>query len=188
MGEVMGIFFAFYQMWREYMAPDEIVYFPNINEYIIFILSIYTVRICNSDICNNVINYLQIVLITGAGRGIGECLAKLFSECGATVVLWDINDVRPTLLFILFSDLAFSLGWYITTTHLQMYKHLPHSCMPLRLCSTCLKGVLHNPGAYTNVYPCWIIITHTALTTYKFNKGQVTYIIISSLLASDLTV
>ena len=61
---------------------------------------------------DHVINYLQIVLITGAGRGIGKCLAKLFSECGAKVVLWDINDVSTIFLFMLFSGLTFSLALY----------------------------------------------------------------------------
>ena len=59
---------------------------------------------------DHVSNYLQIVLITGAGRGIGKCLAKLFSECGATVVLWDINDVSTTFLLMLFSGLMFAVA------------------------------------------------------------------------------
>ena len=34
------------------------------------------------------------VLITGAAQGLGKELALQFSECGATVVLWDINETK----------------------------------------------------------------------------------------------
>ena len=36
----------------------------------------------------------DIVLITGAAQGLGKELALQFSECGATVVLWDINETK----------------------------------------------------------------------------------------------
>ena len=36
---------------------------------------------------------LQIVLVTGSGRGIGRSLALQFADLGATVVLFDINEV-----------------------------------------------------------------------------------------------
>jgi len=34
----------------------------------------------------------EIVLITGAGSGIGRLLSLKFASLGATVVLWDINE------------------------------------------------------------------------------------------------
>lgn len=34
----------------------------------------------------------EIVLITGAGSGIGRLLSLKFASLGATVVLWDINQ------------------------------------------------------------------------------------------------
>ena len=34
----------------------------------------------------------DIALVTGAGQGLGKQLAYRLSECGATVVLWDINE------------------------------------------------------------------------------------------------
>ncbi|XP_033640170.1 epidermal retinol dehydrogenase 2-like [Asterias rubens] len=34
----------------------------------------------------------EIVLITGAGSGIGRLLAHKFSDLGATLVLWDVNE------------------------------------------------------------------------------------------------
>ncbi len=34
----------------------------------------------------------KIVLVTGAASGIGEAIARLFHDEGATVVLSDIND------------------------------------------------------------------------------------------------
>lgn len=33
----------------------------------------------------------DICLITGAGQGLGRELALKFAECGATIILWDIN-------------------------------------------------------------------------------------------------
>ena len=34
----------------------------------------------------------DVCVITGAGRGLGRELALKFAACGATVVLWDINE------------------------------------------------------------------------------------------------
>ena len=35
----------------------------------------------------------EVVLVTGAGHGIGRCLAIQFAELGCKLVLWDINKV-----------------------------------------------------------------------------------------------
>lgn len=34
----------------------------------------------------------DIVLVTGAAQGLGRAIALRFADCGATVVLWDINE------------------------------------------------------------------------------------------------
>ena len=34
----------------------------------------------------------DVCLVTGAGHGLGRLLAMKFAECGATMVLWDINE------------------------------------------------------------------------------------------------
>lgn len=34
----------------------------------------------------------EVVLITGAGHGIGKEMALQYSELGATIVCWDINE------------------------------------------------------------------------------------------------
>ena len=36
----------------------------------------------------------DIVLVTGAAQGLGREIATRFAECGATVVLWDINEEK----------------------------------------------------------------------------------------------
>jgi all-trans-retinol dehydrogenase (NAD+) len=36
----------------------------------------------------------DIVLITGGAQGLGKELAMQFSECGATVILWDIDEAK----------------------------------------------------------------------------------------------
>lgn len=36
----------------------------------------------------------EIVLVTGAAQGIGKALARAFASCGATLVLWDINEQK----------------------------------------------------------------------------------------------
>ncbi len=38
----------------------------------------------------------KVALVTGAAQGIGEAIARLFAEEGATVVLGDVNDERGT--------------------------------------------------------------------------------------------
>ena len=38
----------------------------------------------------------QVVLITGAGQGIGRQLALKFAREGANLALWDINEVRSS--------------------------------------------------------------------------------------------
>ena len=34
----------------------------------------------------------DVCLVTGAGQGLGRLLALKYAECGATMVLWDINE------------------------------------------------------------------------------------------------
>lgn len=36
----------------------------------------------------------EIVLVTGAAQGIGKALARAFASCGATIILWDINEQK----------------------------------------------------------------------------------------------
>ena len=36
----------------------------------------------------------DIVLVTGAAQGLGREIALRFADCGATVVLWDINEEK----------------------------------------------------------------------------------------------
>ena len=36
----------------------------------------------------------EIVLVTGAAQGIGKALARAFASCGATLVLWDIDEPK----------------------------------------------------------------------------------------------
>ena len=40
----------------------------------------------------------KVVLITGAAGGIGTCLASLFAQEGADIILWDIVEPSPALL------------------------------------------------------------------------------------------
>ena len=37
---------------------------------------------------------MQVVLVTGAAQGLGKELAIKFSNAGGRLVLWDINEVR----------------------------------------------------------------------------------------------
>uniref|UniRef100_A0A4W6D613 Uncharacterized protein n=1 Tax=Lates calcarifer TaxID=8187 RepID=A0A4W6D613_LATCA len=41
---------------------------------------------------------LRLVLITGAGGGLGRLFAQEFTKHGAEVVLWDVNEVGTFLL------------------------------------------------------------------------------------------
>lgn len=42
----------------------------------------------------------EIVLITGAGKGLGRELSLRFAKLGATVVIWDINKVSTLCPFV----------------------------------------------------------------------------------------
>ncbi|GFU40143.1 hypothetical protein NPIL_85841 [Nephila pilipes] len=44
----------------------------------------------------------EIVLLTGAGHGLGKEVAFRLAELGPTLVLWDINQVRVLYYYIFY--------------------------------------------------------------------------------------
>jgi all-trans-retinol dehydrogenase (NAD+) len=57
------------------------------------ILDFFT-RLCRKKSTLNLNFTHDIVLITGGAQGLGKELAMQFSECGATVILWDIDEAK----------------------------------------------------------------------------------------------
>ena len=69
-----------------------------------------TMSITLSRTCEQFRFPIHVVLITGAGQGIGKCLALQFGEIGAKLALWDINEVyiyfELKIYFFPFTDLS----------------------------------------------------------------------------------
>ena len=41
----------------------------------------------------------DVALVTGAGQGLGRHLALLLADCGATLVLWDIDKEKVRVMY-----------------------------------------------------------------------------------------
>ena len=61
---------------------------------ILWSITVNFIRLCFKQIQPKPNFTYDIVLITGAAQGLGKELALQFSEHGATVVLWDINETK----------------------------------------------------------------------------------------------
>lgn len=94
----------------------------------------------------------KIVLVTGAARGIGQAIAELFSEEGASVLLTDINDKQGQIVCsrigtdaeYLHLDVSQEIDWTLATSHIEK----EYGKLDVLINNAGITGFLETSGPY----------------------------------------
>lgn len=105
----------------------------------------------------------EVVLITGAGSGLGRLMAQRFAQLGSRLVLWDINQAGNEQTAKMIEDTAVEVQRLFVRLSLLDRNALS---------SIALLIHYSNSFSFLNDQPCWIYLYSTNTTIHQHFSHQ----------------